>query len=557
MSLLMDALKKAEKEKKAAAKRRREAEAEKPEGEISSAKPAATAETPKATPPSAEDVPIEASVDDLPGEEEGTRLGLEPMEAEAEDTALGPEGSHDPEKTTELAADTMALEGSAVPYDNEDGQTDPEMQVLGEDSYDQVSTLPSQRAVRSSLEGYFDATGSYDRTVTGEPGIGARGIGPGVSEQPTPVAAQTVFTAAGTSASGSGLKWGAFSGLVLVAVLAGSVIYYLMVTPISRDVPSPLVAKGIESPLPVQPVAEPPIGEVVVPAPDVEVAGEVEVETVASVPTSPEVAVGTPRSLAGEAEVAAGAPPQTLRTEPEVKVAPTTRFAAQAPAPMRGEGESLMSPGQFVVEPRLIKITRSRSPDRVASLVTSAYQAYLAGNYPQAAAGYREILSTEPENRNALLGLGAIATHHGDLQIAYRIYSQLLTLNPKDTVAQAAMLNLRGSGSDPVLVESRVKLLIAENPGAPYLKFDLGNAYARQSRWAEAQGAYFNAYSADSTNSDYALNLAVSLDHLGQSKSALTYYNRALELAGRDSVNFNNTAVKSRITSLSAAVTTE
>jgi Flp pilus assembly protein TadD len=543
MSLLMDALKKAEKEKKEAAKRRREAEVEKPEGETSTAEPAATAETPEATPASAEDVPIGASVDDLPGEEEGTRLGLEPMEAEAEDTALGPEGSHDPEKTTELAADTMALEGSAAPYDNEDGRTDPEMHLLGENSYDQVSTLPSQRAVRSSLEGYFDATGSFERTVTGETGIGARGIGPGVSEQPTPVAAQTVFTAAGTSASGSGLKWGAFTGLVLVAVLAGSVIYYLMVTPIARDVPSPLVAKGIESPLPVQAVAEPPIGEVVVPAPDVEMASEAEVETVTSVPTRPEVAVGTP--------------PQTLRTEPEVKVAPISRFAAQAPAPMSGEGESLMSPGQFVVEPRQIKITRSRSPDRVASLVTSAYQAYLAGNYPQAAAGYREILSAEPENRNALLGLGAIATHHGDLQIAYRIYRQLLTLNPKDTVAQAAMLNLRGSGSDPVLVQSRVKLLIAENPGAPYLKFDLGNAYARQLRWAEAQGAYFDAYSADSTNSDYALNLAVSLDHLGQSKSALTYYHRALELAGRDSVNFNNTAVKSRITSLSAAVTTE
>jgi len=89
-----------------------------------------------------------------------------------------------------------------------------------------------------------------------------------------------------------------------------------------------------------------------------------------------------------------------------------------------------------------------------------------------------------------------------------------------------------------VQAESRLKTMLATDPGADVLNFTLGNQYAQQGRWADAQQAYFRAYSADSENPDFAFNLAVSLDHLRQTGLALEYYRRALVLAQKRAANF-------------------
>ncbi|MEE9551961.1 MAG: hypothetical protein V3V89_02845, partial [Gammaproteobacteria bacterium] len=88
-------------------------------------------------------------------------------------------------------------------------------------------------------------------------------------------------------------------------------------------------------------------------------------------------------------------------------------------------------------------------------------------------------------------------------------------------------------------------------PEAPFLYFTLGNLYANQSRWADAQQAFFDAYRLATNNSDYAYNLAVSLEHIGQNSTALDYYNVALELADDSRVNFNTATVIARIDALS------
>jgi tetratricopeptide (TPR) repeat protein len=83
------------------------------------------------------------------------------------------------------------------------------------------------------------------------------------------------------------------------------------------------------------------------------------------------------------------------------------------------------------------------------------------------------------------------------------------------------------------------------------LHFSLGNQYAQQSRWSEAQSAYFKAYSVDPENADYAFNLAVSLDQLHQRNLALDYYQRALALAGKRTASFNPAQARTRVQELS------
>jgi Flp pilus assembly protein TadD len=111
-------------------------------------------------------------------------------------------------------------------------------------------------------------------------------------------------------------------------------------------------------------------------------------------------------------------------------------------------------------------------------------------------------------------------------------------------------MSLRGARTDGTISESRVKTLLAADPSAHVLNFTLGNQLAQQGRWAEAQQEYFKAFAADPNNADFAYNLAVSLDHLRQSKLALEHYQRALALAEKRGASFDADAARGRIAQL-------
>jgi uncharacterized protein HemY len=104
-----------------------------------------------------------------------------------------------------------------------------------------------------------------------------------------------------------------------------------------------------------------------------------------------------------------------------------------------------------------------------------------------------------------------------------------------------------GTGGDPQASESRLKLLLAAQPESAPLNFALGNLYARQGRWPEAQPVYFNAVAADGDNPDYLFNLAVSLDHLRQPKLAAQHYRLALDAAQRRPAAFDRERVRVRL----------
>ena len=157
--------------------------------------------------------------------------------------------------------------------------------------------------------------------------------------------------------------------------------------------------------------------------------------------------------------------------------------------------------------------------------------------------------AANPRDRDALLGLATIDARTQRFESAEARYLRVLELDPRDPYAQAGLISLRGQ-TDPLQSESRIKNMLAQQPDAAFLYFPLGNQYAAQGRWSEAQAAYFRAFSADPDNPDYAYNLAVSLDHLGQGKLALEYYRRALALAGNRAVGFNSAQVESRVREL-------
>jgi len=177
--------------------------------------------------------------------------------------------------------------------------------------------------------------------------------------------------------------------------------------------------------------------------------------------------------------------------------------------------------------------------------VERGWDALQAGDLARAHEEYNRALQANPRDRDALLGLAAIDTRNQNFERAEARYLKVLELDPRDAYAQAALIGLRGGG-DAQQSESRLKTLISQQPDSTALSFALGNQYASQRRWAEAQQAFFAAFSGDPENADYAYNLAISLDHLRQPRLALEYYQRALALAGNRPVGFNTAQAQAR-----------
>ncbi len=193
----------------------------------------------------------------------------------------------------------------------------------------------------------------------------------------------------------------------------------------------------------------------------------------------------------------------------------------------------------------------SRPGPQIHPQVASGYAAYQAGDLPKARTDYQLALREEPANRDALLGLAAVEMRAQRFDLADGYYQRVLQADPRDAHAQAGVVALRGQQLDPVLVESRVKSMIATDRDSNVLYFTLGNQYALQGRWAEAQQAYFKAFATDPDNPDFAFNLAVSLDQLHQPKLALEYYRRALALAEKRSASFASETARTRVQQLS------
>ncbi|MGE5470209.1 MAG: tetratricopeptide repeat protein [Bacteroidota bacterium] len=164
-----------------------------------------------------------------------------------------------------------------------------------------------------------------------------------------------------------------------------------------------------------------------------------------------------------------------------------------------------------------------------ASLLRQGYAKLLRDELASARQDYEQAIQHDPNNCDALLALAAIAERRGQSAEADAFRQRALIAAPDDPAVLAASLGV--AGSDPQTTESRLKILLARQADSPPLNFALGNLYARQNRWSEAQPLYLRAVAGEGDNPDYQYNLALSLDHLHQPQVAARHYRRALATA--------------------------
>jgi len=286
--------------------------------------------------------------------------------------------------------------------------------------------------------------------------------------------------------------------------------------PATQDLPPPPMPSIDRPPQATQPPTE-ATGKLVTPPPQ----SPVKVEEPPAVPVQPApapvVALETP-----PADKAAQPSPRPVRKESRKVVRQPERRGraiAAAVAPGRGQTE----------QDERLQVSQTDAGTVTARQLEDAYGALQSGDHRKAQSLYESVLGRDRRNVDAMLGLAATSWRMGNSEKASAYYYEVLELDPQNAAAQAGLIGMVGR-VDPVASETRLKQLLAREPSG-LLYAALGNVHAEQNQWPAAQQAYFQAFQMEPSNPDYAFNLAVGLEHLGQQPLAVGYYRRALELA--------------------------
>ena len=356
------------------------------------------------------------------------------------------------------------------------------------------------------------------------------GVEPEPAEAPDSARAARILAAKRNRDRRRQRRWIMGGGLGLSAMVVAVTVYGFL---LQSDAPAEMMLGMSE---PIAPVAE--IASENAAATDAPVAAGDGAQTPAA-PTRP---------AAGSAVTAAPDEPDrsgggSAAVVPASRASRASQPAVSAPySPDAGEAATAGGP------PPSIRIRRTQHAAELNTELQTAYRAYRGGDYAAAGRVYARILADHPRQRDALLGRAAVALQQGDRDTALRHYDTLLRLDPTDAAAHAALAGLRSES--PRALESRLQELLDTRPRAAHLHFALGNLYADQQRWAEAQRAYFQAHRHAPDNADYACNLAVALDRLDQGGAALEYYRKALALSGTQAVQFDPQRLKARVATL-------
>lgn len=158
----------------------------------------------------------------------------------------------------------------------------------------------------------------------------------------------------------------------------------------------------------------------------------------------------------------------------------------------------------------------------------NAYVSYQQGKLNDALEQYSQILKTQPDQRDALLGLALLSEKNNELDKSRQYYQRVIKTYPQDETAQAGLLRLQTN-----VTLSSLRATVQTQPLSHQAAANLATWYAEQDNWTEAQEWYFQAYQLQPQQPDYAYHLAVSLDHLKVKAAAQRYYQEALQLAAQ------------------------
>jgi tetratricopeptide (TPR) repeat protein len=189
-----------------------------------------------------------------------------------------------------------------------------------------------------------------------------------------------------------------------------------------------------------------------------------------------------------------------------------------------------------------------------------AYTALQEGRLEAAQQSYTTVLRSNPFEVNALLGMAYIAHQQGQREQALDFYQRVLRQDPSNAAAMAAVLEL-DARIDSTTARLKAQDLAERQPDSVAAISQAAHALVAQGRVAEAIPWFARAQWLEPNNPLHAYNHAVALDRMGQVQQALAQYQHVLQLAEKTTVAqarpFSVDAIRQRVAELKSSVTAQ
>jgi predicted O-linked N-acetylglucosamine transferase (SPINDLY family) len=171
--------------------------------------------------------------------------------------------------------------------------------------------------------------------------------------------------------------------------------------------------------------------------------------------------------------------------------------------------------------------------NRLKAKIDQGLRHQRAGRLDQAAKTYRQILSDDPRQPDALHLLGVIAQKMGNLEDAVELIAESLRLKPTNV---SAMNNLAGVLHAQRRLPEALEFYdaaIEASPREAYLRCNRSNVLKDLGRFREAIEGYMSALELDPRSAPALSNLGIVYNECGEWEAAAVCYRRALALNPR------------------------
>lgn len=216
-------------------------------------------------------------------------------------------------------------------------------------------------------------------------------------------------------------------------------------------------------------------------------------------------------------------PPQRPASAVKLATTPAPQTKSVAPAARATSAQPVVPP---------VFSAKTREP----GALERAYAALQAGQIDDAEHAYAQAIESNPDERDALLGMAYISHRKGRIEAAQAYYRKVLRQEPGNAIAQAGLLALDTS-SDVTLSASRARELAALQPDSAAAHSMLGNTLVRNGLLADAAQAFSKAQALEPNNPLHAYNHAVARDRLGQYAQAVHLYEKVWHLTTKSAGN--------------------
>jgi protein O-GlcNAc transferase len=162
--------------------------------------------------------------------------------------------------------------------------------------------------------------------------------------------------------------------------------------------------------------------------------------------------------------------------------------------------------------------------------IEKAVQIHLSGKLDEASAMYRQILSREPANSEALHLLGVIAYQRNDYREAEALISRAIAINKRVAEYRNNLGNVYMAQKILDKAEECYIKALKLNPKYADVRNNLANVLRERGRLEEAAGEYRKAVKLDPERPEIHNNLGMVLDALGRSAEAVEAYQEAIRL---------------------------